>query len=58
MVAGEQPGRGSSDRITLFKSNGAVLEDVVVSGSLFELARAHGLGQQIPTFRALPTFPG
>ncbi|MGH9712117.1 MAG: ornithine cyclodeaminase family protein [Candidatus Acidiferrales bacterium] len=48
IVGGKIPGRTSADQITLFKSNGIAIEDVVVAGRVYELARARGLGRQIP----------
>jgi alanine dehydrogenase len=48
IVGGKIPGRTSADQITLFKSNGIAIEDVVVAGRVYELARARGIGRQIP----------
>jgi alanine dehydrogenase len=48
IVGGKIPGRTSPEQITLFKSNGIAIEDVVVAGRVYELARARGLGRQIP----------
>jgi len=47
IVGGKIPGRTGPDQITLFKSNGIAIEDVVVAGRVYELARARGLGRQI-----------
>jgi len=52
VISGELPGRESSRQITLFKSNGVALEDVAVSGFLYEQALARGLGRQLPLFDA------
>jgi alanine dehydrogenase len=51
IVAGKIPGRTSDDQITLFKSNGIAIEDIVVAGRIYELARAHGIGRQIPIWQ-------
>ena len=47
IVGGKILGRTSPGHITLFKSNGIAIEDVVVAGRVYELARAHGLGRNI-----------
>jgi alanine dehydrogenase len=51
IVGGKIPGRTGPNQITLFKSNGIAIEDVVVAGRVFELARARGLGRQIPLWQ-------
>ncbi len=51
IVAGKTPGRASRDQITLFKSNGIAIEDIVVGGRVYELARERGLGREIPMWR-------
>ena len=51
IVGGKIPGRTSPGQITLFKSNGIAIEDVVVAGRVYELARARGLGRQIPLWQ-------
>ncbi len=47
IVSGRTPGRTSDRQITLFKSNGIALEDVVVAGRVVELAKQRGLGEPI-----------
>jgi ornithine cyclodeaminase/alanine dehydrogenase-like protein (mu-crystallin family) len=47
IVAGKAPGRTNAGQITLFKSNGVAIEDIVVAGRVYELARERGIGQQI-----------
>jgi alanine dehydrogenase len=47
IAGGKIPGRTSPDPITLFKSNGIAIEDVVVAGRVYELARARGVGRNI-----------
>lgn len=44
VVAGKVPGRASSSEVTLFKSNGIALEDIVVAGWLYEQAQRTGKG--------------
>jgi alanine dehydrogenase len=51
IVGAKIPGRTGPDQITLFKSNGIAIEDVVVAGRVYELARARGLGRQIPLWQ-------
>lgn len=48
IVAGKIPGRGNSNQITLFKSNGIATEDVAVGGRIYELACQQGIGRHIP----------
>jgi len=48
IVAGKTPGRTSSAQITLFKSNGIAIEDIVVAGRIYELARERGIGREVP----------
>jgi ornithine cyclodeaminase/alanine dehydrogenase-like protein (mu-crystallin family) len=47
IVAGTTPGRTSPEQITLFRSNGIAIEDIVVAGRIYELARERSLGKQI-----------
>jgi alanine dehydrogenase len=51
IVAGKVPGRTSRDQITFFKSNGIAIEDIVVGGRIYELARERGLGREIPMWQ-------
>jgi ornithine cyclodeaminase/alanine dehydrogenase-like protein (mu-crystallin family) len=39
-------GRTSPEELTLFKSNGLAVEDVVAAGYIYELAKAAGVGRQ------------
>jgi alanine dehydrogenase len=48
IVAGKTPGRTASTQITLFKSNGIAIEDIVVGGRVYELARERGIGREVP----------
>jgi ornithine cyclodeaminase/alanine dehydrogenase-like protein (mu-crystallin family) len=48
IVAGKTPGRTNPEQITLFKSNGIAIEDIVVAGQIYELARERKIGREIP----------
>ena len=48
IVAGKMPGRTNPEQITLFKSNGIAIEDIVVAGQIYELARERKIGREIP----------
>ena len=50
IVSGKLPGRTSRAQITLFKSNGIAIEDVVVAGRIYELALQRRIGRQISLF--------
>jgi ornithine cyclodeaminase/alanine dehydrogenase-like protein (mu-crystallin family) len=50
IVAGKIPGRTNRDQITLFKSNGIAIEDIVVAGRVYELARERRMGREVPMF--------
>ena len=50
IVVGRTPGRHDRDEITLFKSNGVAIEDVAVGARVYELARARGMGREVPLF--------
>jgi alanine dehydrogenase len=50
IIAGDVPARTSSDQITLFKSNGLAIEDIVSAGRIYELARQQGIGKEVPMF--------
>ena len=50
IVSGNLPGRTNRAQITLFKSNGIAIEDVVVAGRIYELARQRKIGREIPLF--------
>ena len=47
IVSGKTAGRTTPEQITLFRSNGIAIEDIVVAGRIYELAREQGLGRQI-----------
>lgn len=44
VLAGTKPGRTASDQITLYKSMGNAMEDMVVANLVYETARARGVG--------------
>jgi ornithine cyclodeaminase/alanine dehydrogenase len=48
VVSGEVAGRESSDEITLFKSSGLAVEDLVTAQLAFDRARAEGVGTEAP----------
>jgi alanine dehydrogenase len=51
IVSGKVAGRTSPEQITLFKSNGIAIEDIVVGGRVYELARERGMGRDVPMFQ-------
>jgi alanine dehydrogenase len=48
IVAGKVPGRSNPEQITLFKSNGIAIEDIVVAGRIYEIAIERRMGRQVP----------
>jgi alanine dehydrogenase len=53
IVVDKAPGRTNQNQITLFKSNGIAIEDVVVGGRVYEIAREKGLGRQVPLWQGM-----
>jgi alanine dehydrogenase len=51
IVSGKIAGRTNASEITLFKSNGIAIEDIVVAGRIFEMARERGIGRQVPMWQ-------
>jgi alanine dehydrogenase len=51
IVAGNTAGRTSPDQITLFKSNGIAIEDVVTAGRVYEIAREREIGKEVQIWR-------
>jgi alanine dehydrogenase len=47
IVSGKLSGRTRANEITLFKSNGIAIEDIVVAGRIFEMARERRIGKDI-----------
>ena len=56
IVSGKFPGRTNPEQITLFKSNGIAIEDVVVAGQIYELARERKIGREIPMWEKVARF--
>jgi alanine dehydrogenase len=52
LVAGRVTGRTSRDQITLFKSSGIAIEDVVTAGRVYELALERKMGKQVSFWEA------
>ena len=48
VVSGEVAGRTSSDEITIFKSSGLAIEDLVTAQLAYDRARAEGIGTEVP----------
>jgi alanine dehydrogenase len=55
LVGGKVAGRTNANEITLFKSNGIAIEDIVVAGRIYEMARERGIGRQVPMWQQLET---
>jgi alanine dehydrogenase len=51
IISGKVAGRTSPEQITLFKSNGIAIEDIVVAGRIYELARERKMGRDVPMFQ-------
>jgi len=51
IVAGKSPARTNQNQITLFKSNGIAIEDVVVGARIYEIACEKGMGREIPMWQ-------
>lgn len=47
IVAGRRSGRDSSDQITLFKSTGIAIEDIVTAERVYAAAMKKGIGQKV-----------
>jgi ornithine cyclodeaminase/alanine dehydrogenase-like protein (mu-crystallin family) len=52
IVAGKNRGRTSEREITLFKSSGIAIEDVVTAARVCELARRRGIGREVSFWEA------
>jgi ornithine cyclodeaminase len=48
VISGKAPGRTSAQQITLYESHGMGLQDLWVGVKLLELARARGVGTELP----------
>jgi alanine dehydrogenase len=51
IVGGKVAGRASTGEITLFKSNGIAIEDIVVAGRVFEMAQERQIGRNVPMWQ-------
>jgi len=47
IIVGKVQGRTNSAQVTLFKSNGIAIEDIVVAGRLYKIAREKSLGKEV-----------
>lgn len=47
VVAGQGPSRTTPEQMTLFKSNGLAVEDVIAAAHVYERAQAAGAGTQV-----------
>lgn len=52
LVARRVEGRTSPEQITLFKSNGIAIEDIVTAGRVYELALERGMGNPLELWKA------
>jgi alanine dehydrogenase len=51
VVSGKVAGRRSESDITLYKSNGIAIEDVVTAGKIYELAKEKRIGREVPMWQ-------
>lgn len=51
IATGKVPGRTSPEQVTLFKSNGIAIEDIVTAGRVYELAQQRQIGRDIPMWQ-------
>ena len=51
IVAGKIPGRADPRQLTLFKSVGIAIEDIVLAGRIYARARERGIGREIPMWQ-------
>ena len=52
LIAGRVEGRVSPEQVTLFKSNGIAIEDIVTAGRVYELALERGIGSSVELWKA------
>jgi len=52
LVAGRAEGRTSRQQITLFKSNGIAIEDIVTAGRVYELALQRRIGSNVELWKS------
>src|SRR6202167_6077716 len=51
VVRGKVAGRRAESDITLYKSNGIAIEDVVTAGKIYELAKEKRIGREVPMWQ-------
>jgi ornithine cyclodeaminase/alanine dehydrogenase-like protein (mu-crystallin family) len=51
LIAGRVEGRTSPEQVTLFKSNGIAIEDIVTAGRVYELALERGIGSSVELWK-------
>ena len=51
VIGGAAKGRTSETQITLFKSNGIAIEDVVTAARVYEMAKEKGIGRDVPMWQ-------
>jgi len=51
IIGGKVPGRTNQNQITLFKSAGIAIEDVVSAGRIYEIAKERGMGRDVPMWQ-------
>ena len=54
VIGGTAKGRTSDSQITLFKSNGIAIEDVVTAARVYEMAKEKGIGREVPMWQGTP----
>jgi alanine dehydrogenase len=47
IVGGKSKGRTDANHVTLFKSNGIAIEDIVVAGRVYEAAKEQSIGREV-----------
>jgi len=52
LIAGRVEGRTSPEQITLFKSNGIAIEDIVTAGRVYELALQRRIGSSVELWKS------
>ena len=55
IVSGKLAGRTGANEITLFKSNGIAMEDIVVAARIFEMAQERRIGKEISMWQNAET---
>jgi len=50
LVSGQKRGRGADSDVTLFKSVGTALQDLVIANAIYQRARQKGVGRDLGRF--------